>query len=104
MNDAERKQFRKSPVWKKFRTYMKRKHYSIDTITCVPLTKTWNLHHINMSHKQYDDLSDENMFLPLNEDTHKCVHYLYSFYKKDKQVMTRLTNLLEKMYEVNKGR
>ena len=55
-----------------------------------------------MSHKQYDDLSDENMFIPLNEDTHKCVHYLYSFYKKDKQVMTRLTSLLEKMYEVNK--
>ena len=104
MNKAERKKFRQSSTWKIFRAKLKKKWFGLDVVTGLPLTRDWNLHHINMSHKQYDDLSDENMFMPLNKDTHECVHYLYGIYKKDKSVLLRLQALLDKMYDVNGGR
>ena len=83
---------------------MKKKYYGMDLISCEPLERSWNLHHINMSHKKYDDLSDEGMFIPLNKDMHQCVHYMYNFYKKDKSVADRFVHLLEQMYNVNGGR
>lgn len=101
MNKTERKEFRMSNRWKKFRGKMKKQYSGLDPITMMPLTLKWNLHHMNLDKTQYDDLSEPLYFRPLNERTHEMVHYLYNFYKKDPAVLDRLKCLLDDMVAIN---
>lgn len=101
MNSTEKKQFRMSQVWKRFRVKMKKQYAGLDSVTMEPLSRTWNLHHMNLDSSSYTDISEQLYFRPLNERTHETVHYLYKFYKKDPEVLDRLKHLLDDMIAIN---
>ena len=98
MNSREREEFRKSDKWMRFRSKC-RKRCSIDYITKKPLTKTWNLHHLDLCFDRYSDLSDMKRFIPLNENTHVLLHKVYSYWKRDKGFLKRLEEVMLKMEE-----
>ena len=98
MNYNQRREFRKSAAWKEFK-HRCRLHTSKDFITKQPLDRTWNLHHLDLNVQHYDDISEMDKFLPLNESTHKLIHELYKLYKKDPKVLDRINAVLEKMKE-----
>lgn len=95
-----RSKFRASSKWKNFRKYMKQL-WKIDYITQSPLRTGYNLHHLDMSDENYEVL-DKNLFIPLNKKTHDVLHFIYSYYKKDKTILSRLEEILDKMVEINK--
>jgi len=106
MTQGEKTKFRMSGKWKKFRSKMKKLANSFDWVTKKPLSKTWNLHHLDMRDKNYTDCSSIDRFMPLNKDTHEFVHWLYHFWCHDKNIITRLEFLMIKMYSAthdNKG-
>ncbi len=96
MNRREREEFRKSDRWMRFRSRCK-KRCCYDYITKKPLTKDWNLHHLDLDYDRYGDLSDMSKFLPLNEPTHLSLHKLYSLWKKDKEILKRIEEVMLKM-------
>lgn len=96
MNYKERKAFRASHVWKKFKAKC-RLHTSIDYITKEPLVRNWNLHHLDLSTARYDKLDDMKRFLPLNPKTHETLHALYELYKKNQNVVARMQFVMEQM-------
>lgn len=91
--------FRRTSKWKKFR-----KSYDgeTDTLTQSKLKKGWNLHHMCLDETQYENLSDRSNFIPLNKSSHECVHFLYRYYKKDKDILKRLEDILLKMSLLDK--
>lgn len=97
MNKRERYNFRMSYKWKKFRIHMKKKAGYIDYITKHPLTRSWNLHHCDLRTANYDHISDDSRFVALNKNTHDFVHWLYSIWIKDKDVINRIVKLMEHM-------
>lgn len=97
MTFKQKQEFRMSNTWKHFRRKMRKKHFGMDKITMKPLLRTWNLHHIDLRSENYCNITNENMFVPLNEDTHKFIHWLYPFYKKDKEIIERIRTLLFSM-------
>lgn len=94
MTQKEKRDFRYTSKWKRFRVKMKKLAQGIDFITMKPLTKAWNLHHLDMKDVNYKDITNPDRFIALNEDTHKIVHWLYPIYKKDKDVIARLEYIL----------
>ena len=54
-----------------------------------------------MKSESYTDISDDSMFIPLNKETHKLIHYMFNVYKHDKTVIVKLKGVLDKMLEVN---
>lgn len=101
MTQSEKKKFRLTAKWKKFRQKIRKLHNCRDYITGEKLLRTWNLHHICMKSESYTDISDDSMFIPLNKETHKLVHYMFNVYKHDKTVIVKLKSVLDKMLEVN---
>ena len=101
MDEKSRREFRKSAKWKKFRAKC-RLHTSKDYITKKPLERDWNLHHLDLNTKRYDNL-DMNRFMPLNKKTHEIIHEIYKWYKKDHKVLERIKLTLEKMEEYTNG-
>lgn len=97
MNFKEKQIFRMSNKWKHFRRKMKKKFFGMDSITMQTLTRKWNLHHLDLRSCNYDNIDNEDRFIPLNEDTHKFIHWLYSLYIKDKAILNRIEELLFKM-------
>lgn len=102
MNKAQKAVFRKSDKWKRFRAKC-RLHTSKDYLTGAQLARSWNLHHMDLRHEKYDDLSDMSRFLPLNSKSHDLVHYLWPVWKKDRRVLDRLREILERMEEYTSG-
>lgn len=98
MNYKERAEFRKSREWKAFKAKC-RLHVSVDYITKEPLAKDWNLHHLDLNIHRYSDISDLNRFLPLNPKTHEVIHELFKMYKKNKNCIDRIKEILDKMLE-----
>ena len=101
MTREEKELFRKKGSWRRWRAKLKAAWNHMDAITLKPLTKTWNLHHLDMRDKNYTKITDVSRFLPLNEDTHKFIHWLYRLWKKDKKVLDRIKLVMEKMEEMN---
>lgn len=68
-----------------------------DAITGKPLRKSWNLHHLDMSIENYQDL-DEDKFIPLNRTTHELIHsaYRYSY------ALDKLAHYVHIMEQLNK--
>lgn len=97
MNHKQRDIFRRTHEWRVFRNKCKQKHH-VDFITHVPLERRYNLHHKDLRIEHYCYLDDMDRFATLNEDTHKCFHYLYNFWLKDKRVLSRLEALMEDTY------
>ncbi len=94
-----KEKFRNSPEWKEFRSHMAVVFNHRDYITRRRLVKGYNVHHlkVNQEPETYCDLSNESNFIPLNSYCHKLLHYLFSYYKKDKTVLSRLQEILDKM-------
>lgn len=102
MNRREREEFRKSDKWMRFRARCK-KRCDIDYITKKPLTRDWNLHHLDLDYSRYGDLSDMKKFMPLNENVHLSLHKLYALWKKDKGILKRIEEVMLKMEEYSGG-
>ena len=102
MKDRDRKAaFRRTKEWKMFRKYMFDKQEGKDYITGKKLYKRFNVHHCNMSVDDYDKLVEDN-FVALNSQMHDTVHILFRYYQKDKTILDRLKQVLDKMVELNK--
>lgn len=102
MDYLERKRFRHSNAWKAFKEKIRLKH-SIDAITKEFLVKGWNLHHLDLNTRRYDILEPEK-FACLNPKTHEVIHEVYKWYRKDKKVLERMKDILEKMEEYSSKR
>ena len=102
-NQKAKNKFRASKKWKDFRD-KKRKEQKVDPVTGSKLTRMANLHHLDLNEANYEDLSNEDNFIFLNQATHKVVHY---FFLKSKPTEWRsrikeITKILERMEEINK--
>lgn len=92
--------FRASKEWKEFRKKLSDR--KTDEITLNTLRKGYNIHHLDLNKDNYCNIENENNFCVLNKKTHDMVHFLYSYYRKDKSILKRLEFILERMYELNK--
>lgn len=104
MTDEEKRQFRRSKPWSNFRQRMRLRFDKKDYITGEDLLRDWNLHHLDMNDKHYTDLSKPDKFLPLNRETHKFVHWLFRFYRHDRDVLRRLKFVMDMMLIYNPPR
>ena len=93
--------FRQSKEWKEFRKRMFEKQCGKDIITGKKLCKGYNVHHYDMSAENYDKLIEEN-FIAVNKQTHDALHFLFRYYKNDKDILNRIKQVLDKMVELNK--
>lgn len=102
MNDKQKskRNFRKTERWKSFKAFMKERCGAVDAITLKKLYKTWQLHHRNLDESEYQNLRAD-WFLPCNNLTHKVLHWLYTYYQKDPQIIYRLRDEMERMKEIN---
>lgn len=104
MTQEEKVKFRRSAPWSRLRQKLRLRFHKKDFITGKDLTRTWNLHHLDMNDKNYTDLSNESKFIPLNKDTHKFIHWLFRLYRHDKSVLTRIKVVLDQMLLYNPPR
>ena len=104
MTAEEKQKFRRSKRWSNFRQKMRLRYKKQDALTHKELTRTWNLHHLDMNDKHYMDLSKEDKFLPFNKDTHKFVHWLFRFYRHDPGIIQRLEAIMKLMIMYNPPR
>ena len=97
-----KEKFRKSKEWKDFRSQMAKLFNHKDYITGRRLVKGFNVHHMRTEQDEdaYCDISKQEEFIPLNSYTHKMLHYLFVFYQKDKTIMDRMKEILDKMCEL----
>lgn len=103
MNTKERKQFRTTKVWKDFRKYMKKLQHNTDPITKHKLLPRANLHHLDMNVNRYDNL-DPSHFVFLNSKTHDTIHFLYTYWVRDPDVLKRIEILLKEMYRLTNSK
>lgn len=74
-DQSAKRRFRSTKKWKDFRDKI-RKQQVVDPVTGQKLTRMANLHHKDM-YGDYEDLSNEDKFVFLNQATHDCVHFLF---------------------------
>lgn len=94
----EKAKFRTTTTWKDFRQKM-RKERKVDAITGKPLSKSYNLHHCDMSDKNYTNLEEEN-FECLNSTSHDIIHFLFR-YSNWREILQNIARILEKMEKLN---
>lgn len=102
-NTDPKAQFRRTKEWKDFRAKIK-KNQKKDPITDKPLTKNYNLHHLDLDSNHYTDISNETHFIGLNNQTHDVVHFFFGDgrVKKDwRKRVEKLVEILEIMEELN---
>lgn len=100
LNQQEKSKFRETTVWKDFRNPFKGQ---VDPITLRKLPKRFALHHLCLNPAEYMVLI-KSRFRPHNSKMHDVVHYLYGYYRKDKDILKRLKKELDIMVELNDGR
>lgn len=100
LNGIEKGKFRQTTVWKEFRSRFKGQ---TDPITLKKIPKRFQLHHLDLNPENYTDLKYDK-FIPLNGTTHDIVHYLYGYYRKDKDILKRIKKVLDRMVELNDGK
>ena len=89
---------RRSKEWRELRKKIQSQYNGKDPITNSNLYKGFNVHHLDMSIENYDNLSMDR-FVPLNKMTHDTIHFLYRYYRKDKHILERIREVLERMLE-----
>ena len=101
-NQSVKTKFRATKKWKEFRDHM-RELQKTDPVTGQKLTRLANLHHCDLNEEHYEDLSNEDNFVFLNQMTHRCVHFLFSKSKPKqwRERIERLIPILEKMEKIN---
>lgn len=97
----KKQKFRASKEWKEFRNRIREKQIN-DPVTNTKLTRMANLHHCDMRDENYEDLSNEDNFVFLNQMTHKVIHFIYG--KDWRKRILALENLCIKMEELNGGK
>lgn len=104
LNDIQKqkKKFRNSSKWLRFRKHISNKFGNKDVITGYPLRKGWNLHHIVLDETKYEDITNEDNFVPLNKQTHETLHICYRYQCLDSSFMDRLKTIVDRMIELNK--
>ena len=97
--ENKKEKFRKSREWKDFRAKMAILFNHRDYITGKKLVKGFNVHHLKTEQdsEAYCDISHPEDFMPLNSYCHKLLHYLFPYYMKDKSIIERLVEVLDKM-------
>ena len=95
----KKSKFRSTSAWKNFRKKMKEKQ-KVDFITGKPLYAGFNLHHLDLDEKHYEDISNEDNFVCLNKTSHETIHWLFR-YKNWRQLLKNIETLLEKMEKIN---
>jgi len=98
--EKEKRKFRQSKEWKQFRSYMKKWSNNKDLITLKPLRKGFEIHHQDLNKENYKNLVPE-YFLPCNKMTHDFIHWLYSYYKADPEIIDRIKAEMEIMQKIN---
>lgn len=101
-NQKWKNKFRSSKAWKEFRTKL-RHTQKVDPITGQKLTRLANLHHCDLNESHYEDLSNEDNFVFLNQMSHKVVHFFF-LKSKPSEWRNRIKNIipiLEKMEALN---
>ena len=100
--ENQKEKFRKSKEWKQFRSDMAVLFQHRDYITGKRLVKGFNVHHLKteLTESDYCDISNKDDYIPLNSGCHKMLHYLFTYYKKDKSILKRLVEVLDKMCEL----
>lgn len=96
-----KKKVRNSKAWKTLRHEKNVEQKGIDPITGSKLTKLANLHHMDLNENNYSKLDNKDNFILLNRQTHETLHILYKWFARDKRVISRLVELLEKMKKLN---
>ena len=100
LNQQEKSKFRETTKWKNFRNLFKG---AKDPITLRKLPKRFNLHHLCLNPREYSNLR-KDYFAPHNSQMHDVVHYLYGFYRNDKDILKRLKKELDRKIEINDGK
>lgn len=101
MNEAQKKKrnFRQSKKWKDFRHQKNVEQKGIDPITKKKLCKGANLHHRNLNADEYENIENTDDFVMMNHQTHECLHWIYRYYKNDKDILNRIREELEKWHD-----
>lgn len=99
-NSKAKASFRNSKKWKNFREELYRESPR-DYITHKKLRKGYNVHHLDLNPEHYQDVEDHGKFINVNHNTHSWIHELYVYYHKDRAVLDRLKEVLDKMCDIN---
>lgn len=95
MTSKEKTKYRSTKEWKDWRKYMKEVQGGKCYITGSMLRKTSQLHHLDPKHY---DLLEQERFVFLLTSIHDAIHTIYRYYRNDKKVLDRITEILERMY------
>lgn len=100
-NQSKKTKFRATKKWKEFRNHM-RELQKTDPVTGQKLTKLFNLHHLDLDEEHYEDISNEDNFICLNQKTHECVHFFFSKSKPKqwRERLKRIIPILKKMEKI----
>ena len=104
LNETQKakKILRQTKAWKQLRHDKNVEQKGIDPITLGKITRTANCHHLDLNDEHYTQIQDHSKFVLLNKMTHDMIHWLYRYYEKDKGVIDRLKDVLDRMIELNK--
>lgn len=104
MNEIQKikRNFRASKAWKDLQRKKKIQQLGCCAVLMTKLTRTANLHHLNLDATKYTDLSNEDNFVYLSNKVHDCVHLLYGSKCGWRNAVGRLIEIFEKMDKVNK--
>lgn len=100
-SQKKKRDFRASKKWKDLRHKKNVEQNGKDPITGKRLLTGANLHHLDLDEKHYTDLSNEDNFVLLNKMTHKVLHFLFTYYKNDRDVLERFKDYLDRMVALN---
>ena len=70
-------------------------------VTGAKLTRTANLHHLNLRAEDYADISDPTHFAYVSNNAHSCIHWLWRSRLGWRTVMKNLATILEDMEKIN---
>ena len=101
MTSKDKKKFRQTVAWKNYRE-QRRETDKVDALTLRPLSKTFQLHHLDLNDENYTLLSEDRQIC-LNQKSHETVHHLISYYKKDPEILDRLKEILDKMLKFSEN-
>lgn len=91
-----KRKFRASKKWKDFRKQVHDKQKGKCYITGKKLQKRAECHHLDQRAENYKNL-DLERFVMLNPMMHEVVHNIYRYWVKDKDILSRIEEVLNKM-------
>lgn len=97
MTQKQKSAFRRTVEWRALREHIFEKFDGKDAITGRKLCKRWHLHHLDLNAEHYDNIKDEEHFIPLNPKTHDALHFLARY---DVDMFKRMEHYLEIMRDL----